>query len=645
MRRLGALALVSLGAAAPAWTASAGGPTAEALELRAREASFEDWRPGRGAWEARGDVRPADAGQRGFFGAGAARLGPGGRLAQEIRTTVEVAGERLEAGIWVRFEEETGLRVGLELSLSAVTESGGERVLARARLRESAPRAGDWRYLETEPSALVGLDERALRLELVNLGGGAVAVDFVQLGRAGTVDGHPRRRVGANYVGRYRSPRFGGCTTEPSSSGERWRNWSWTAPPACDPDFLELAHDPDGGPAVERPGGRRDLAIGTSRSSHELPLIGAYDSRDPAVLELHLELAAAAGIDHLIYDHQGLALGLQTRAQGREAINLDTFDALVEVAEVSPTDVKLALMVEPKVHLLGWVQGQPTFEARLLGFAEDLVALALQMRGKRCALRHDGRLVVFVFRSGLCQPGGACLDTEAWAFVRDHVLARTGEELLLVADAPTEVGSVLEGLTRWQLVRSELLRYRRFEDLRLGVPSLPAPELASLRDHARALAQGVEVWRAESPAERIAIHTVWPGFDDSGVAGWGQPNLTGEDGESLCVRVASDFEGAFYATTVDAALEQGAEWIQVATFNDWNEGTQIEPAWHPELHALLPRDATGSAAADYAFARLRATRQWVEAFKGRPSGGRPLAAIVADYLGRARLDPALALYD
>ena len=65
-------------------------------------------------------------------------------------------------------------------------------------------------------------------------------------------------------------------------------NWGW--------HWTMNAFDPE-----KQPQGKRSIA------SHYYPLIGPYDSGDPAVLEYHLLLMKLAGIDGVIADWYGLS--------------------------------------------------------------------------------------------------------------------------------------------------------------------------------------------------------------------------------------------------------------------------------------------------------------------------------------------------
>lgn len=637
----------------------------EREELPLIDASFEVWSPLSGGWQTSGPVSigPTTEERAGYYGAGYAALGGGGRIEQRVGlgarpgcVSALLPGERLEAGAWLAFEGETGLprvpqpALFVEIEVFASAQgSSVERRVARARWNPTQADADAWVRLETEPEGVLGLNETRLRVCLTSTVDGALAVDFVQLGQHHGVDGNPRRRVGASYVGRYRSPLFAGALLAPATAQGRWRNWYWQTPPACDGAFSSFFHSPDcaTSPTCLRANGRRDVAVSVEAPEPSLPLIGAYDSRDPDVLRYHLELAAAAGIDHFIYNWQGQLLAEQDLQQGGEALNAGTFEALLAAASAPGCDLKVATMYEPKVHLLGWVQGQSTLEQKVAGITADLAWLAQSLRGSRAALRRDGRLVVFLFRNLGCDPSGTqCLDEAVWAGVRADVLVQTGEDLFFVGDAPPQANSALEGFTRWRLIARDLLRYRTWNDARLGIPTTPAPSLDVLETHVEDLAREVADWAALDDAGRLGVLTVWPHFDDTGVGGWSVPNLAGEDGAPLCVRVLDDFDGALYPTTVDAAFEHGFDWVQIATWNDWNEETRIEPAFHRELLAPVPVGQPPSAAVhEHVFGRLEATRQWIEAFKGHPSRGPALRAVALRYLALARRLPQVIEYD
>jgi len=122
----------------------------------------------------------------------------------------------------------------------------------------------------------------------------------------------------------------------------------------------------------------------------------------------------------------------------------------------------------------------------------------------------------------------------------------------------------------------------------------------------------------------------------------GEQNLIGDDGQSLCVRVASELGGAFYATTWASALRSDCDWVQIATWNDWNEGTQIEPRWNANYSSFaLAGVVPPPSIQQQVFRRAFDTQSAIANFKGVAAGSGPtpadIEACAAEYLRRARI--------
>jgi len=599
----------------------------------------------------------------GYRGTGCARLiGNSATLERVVRLTGEVdelcAGQVAEAGAWVRIDEGAALGAQpsaydeVRLTVSARMNDGTTpELLAEARWRPTSGSREDWIYLETTPigSGLVPAGTTELELVFTSSISGSVRIDGVALGQQHALDGNPERMVGLNYVGRYRSPLYPFSLGELSDSGNNWRNWHWVEPPGPDQSFTGFQHDPDcsTSPACFRLNGRRDVAVSTESGDDDIPLIGAYDSRDPDVLRYHVELAEAMGIDFLVYEYLGHKLAAQNEQQGSEAINEETFESILELLEDPQYSLKTAVMYEPKVHMQGWVWGEPSMFDKKNGIADDLKYLVEYYEDARGLLRRNGQIVVFLFRDRSCNGNGTqCLDADDWADVLDWVEWDTGERVFLIADALPTAGAPFGGMSRWDLVSRELLRYRTFADAAAGTPTAPEPNVAALELHSAQRHDLGRNWELGDPWRRLHVPIVWPGFDDTGVAGWGLNNLTGEDGQPLGVRVADPLGGAFYRTTVNSALGSGARWVQIATWNDWNEATRIEPAWDPDF-------ATGPFASlvldkrvqRHVFGRALETQSWIADFKGITVQPAKIPRIAMRYLVEAALNPAVTQYD
>jgi len=624
-----------------------------------------DFESGAGAWitDSASQAGWTDEITGGYRGTGCARLSGNTAWIEHV-TAIDGApgGPRLqhiaEAGAWLRVDD--GALLGnipsaadeVRLVVRARNGFGGTGdAIAEAHWQPRQWEMGRWVYLETTPlgSGAIPLDAVELVVTISSNIEGVVRVDDVALGEQASVDGNPVQMVGCNYVGRYRSPLYPLGAGNLGDAGENWRNWRWVAPPAPDANHTGFAHDPECGTSTAcfRTNGRRDLAIGTELGDNVLPLIGAYDSRDDDVLRYHAELAEALGVDFFIYDYLGHSLAVQNELQGREALNEESFESLLDALDDPARSLKVAPMYEPKVHMQGWVGGEPSLFDKKNGIYVDLLYYVEQHGNARGSLRRNGQLVVFLFRDRSCNGNGSqCLVAGDWAEILDWVEWDTGERLFLLADSLPTDGSPFGGMSRWDLVSRSFLRYRTFDDAAAGTPTTPAPDVDALALHSAQRHDLGRDWALADPRERLHVPIVWPGFDDTGVAGWGMNNLNGEDGAPLGVRVADPLGGAFYRTTIDSAVGSGADWVQIATWNDWNEGTRIEPAYDPRFVAspflsLIMRRRVSR----HVFGRAFETQAWIAEWKGTTAQPARVPRIAMRYLIDAAQDPVVTQYD
>ena len=103
----------------------------------------------------------------------------------------------------------------------------------------------------------------------------------------------------------------------------------------------------------------------------------------------------------------------------------------------------------------------------------------------------------------------------------------------------------------------------------------------------------------------ICSPSVSPGFDNHQAVATGQLFVDRQN-------------GARYDAMWQAAISAGSEWISVTTFNEWHEGTQIEPAqqFTGGARSYTGYDGTyGAAASDAPDAYLNRTAHWVRIFE------------------------------
>lgn len=599
-----------------------------------------------------------------YYGSGMVLLDGPTRITQGFDLSLQsdhpALGDRPEVGLWLYLRGDVALPPRADpnqwfdvLVLARTTQAGRPDVeVARLRFHPTADQVGRWMYLETESQGLLPAASQ-VEVQVIKNFPGQAALDFIQVGQAGYADGNPPRLVTAGYVGWYRSPLAVESVASPTDPRAIWGNWAWTTPPYGDPNNNSLAHNPDcnTSPNCLRSTGRRDGAVGVIDGPGFLPLAGTYDSRDEDVLRLHVEQAHAIGLHSFVFDWLGHALDQQTALPGESTPNAGALEGLFDAAESGPSDLKIGLLLEPKVHMLGWVAGQPSFDDRKQGIAADLIWYLRRYGSRRALWRREGRPVVFIFEPGICMPSGPCLQDDDWQDISAWVTAATGEVPELIAGQPPAVGAqAFAGAMRWRLLGPPILRFGSYTDFVLGIER--SPSLADVEAFSRGVDQEASDWAALDAA-RYSVAMAWPGFDDSGVAGWGQPNGVGSDGLPLAVRVCgpqlSSRPGAFLAATGRGLQRSEANWLHLATWNDWNESTALEASYSQAYVDALRQGRVPSLRSEQdVLGRLRAARGLVQGWLSKAGEQTPqaneLESITRRYV-RATLTGSVVAYD
>jgi hypothetical protein len=250
-------------------------------------------------------------------------------------------------------------------------------------------------------------------------------------------------------------------------------------------------------------------------ASHYHPLIGPYDSGDPDVLEYHALLMRLAGIDGVIFDWYGTVDLLDYAVVHRNA------SAFVDQA--AKAGLSFAVCYEdqtiPKLAERGLlVQGD-----RVAHAGHEIEWLRAHWFGKPEYLQLDGRPVLLSFgRDGLT-------DNE-WQQVLG---AAEGAPLYL---SEHERRPAAAGAFDWPKPREGLKAQREFfKSARKWKTAMP-----------------VAFPRFHDIYEQAKLHPSWGRIDDD--------------------------NGKTFATTLDDAIGSQLPLIQICTWNDWGEGTIIEPS-------------------------------------------------------------------
>jgi hypothetical protein len=269
-------------------------------------------------------------------------------------------------------------------------------------------------------------------------------------------------------------------------------------------------------PERSDPEGRRAIA------SHYYPLIGPYDSADPDVLEYHTLLMKVAGIDGVVADWYG-----------SEDFN-----------DYATIHRRTSALFE-------------SLKRRGLKFAvcyEDRVLRAMSERGKWTpaqAVEHGETHLRF------CE--------EKW-FEEPAYVTLQGRPLLMV------FGPDFLGPSQWEAVLKGMRQAPAFFTLHERRPpavgSFAWPPMWAAKDGVLD-AKGLDAYLDRfDKQEGLKIDCAFPGFHDIYKEAGVQPShgfLDARDGET-------------FRHTLGRAVASGSPLVQVATWNDFGEGTCVEPS-------------------------------------------------------------------
>lgn len=252
-----------------------------------------------------------------------------------------------------------------------------------------------------------------------------------------------------------------------------------------------------------------------SIASWYTPTIGPYDSSDPAVIEYQLLTMKLAGIDGVIVDWYG-------RAEFRDHAALHRATTRI-VEAAARLGMSFAICYEDQTIPALVEAGRIGAADRVSHAAGELRWLADHWFGLPSYARLDGKPLLLSF-------GHAGLDDEEWTKVLDE-LATPVAYLSEHRRRPAAVGAF-----DWPVPQEGIAAVKAFNE------------------------------RSGEWPQRIPV--VYPRFHDIYAeakvhASWGH---------------VADDDGATFRETLAAALGTRAPIIQVATWNDWGEGTIVEPS-------------------------------------------------------------------
>jgi hypothetical protein len=281
-------------------------------------------------------------------------------------------------------------------------------------------------------------------------------------------------------------------------------------------DYADALHNPDD--LLEN--GHRDIA------TTAYPLTDVYDSSDPMAIEYQFLLMKLAGIDGVIVDWDG------------RRINPYRHEALMKILPyLAKYHLKLILCLEEWCGY--WPKGTfPDRKAELAAAAAEIRWMMDNLVNNQIYGTVGGRKPVIIFRK---EPTQWFTPVE-WEQLRP-LIADHGGALIFGEGFVTPFAHVSDGRYFWAGSGTLAECERQYTNFL----TLNQPEIQT------------------SPP--LVFGSAMPYFNDSPVWGWGGGP-----------RISPAYQGQRFKRAWELSIEHHTDLVQLVTWNDWNEGTQIEPA-------------------------------------------------------------------
>lgn len=301
-------------------------------------------------------------------------------------------------------------------------------------------------------------------------------------------------------------------------------------------------------------------------NSTHYPQLGPYDSHAPELIAQHCAWCKEAGIDGLIVSWWG-----------KGSFTDRAMEKILDACQESGLEVTIYYETVPEPQTPG-------------AAAEDVLYVLNQYGDHPAWLSVDDNPVVFVYGRAVGELGLA-----GWVGTIAEVNRRySGQAVFLGDQFSPAAARVFDGVHTYNPVGS--FREKSLEEIHQWCQST-YPEWVAMADACR----------------RISTITVIPGYDDTKIR---EPGLA-----------VGRFGGKLYKLQWEQVLEADPHWALITSFNEWYEGSEIEPS------------------AEYGTQYLEQTAEWAARFKAKgprhnppePAAGESAATRSLSWLGDRRV--------
>lgn len=344
---------------------------------------------------------------------------------------------------------------------------------------------------------------------------------------------------------------FAGCSGEKTEKPDErvfCFYYNWYGNVKTDGEEIHWSHNIIGNDSYDGPLTR--IPGGEDLASNFYPQLGDYSSKNPEVIAKHVEMMAKADIGVIVVTWWG-----------KNDIGTPSLPTLFD--EAAKHDIKICFHIEP-------YSGRSAESVR-----DNIKALIDEYGSKPAFYKMNGKPCFFVYDSYL-------IPSENWA----RVLSPDGDQTI----RGTNYDSIVIGL--WVKENDgETIADAGFDGFYtyFGSDGFTYGSTSSNW-------KSMEAW-AEANG-KIFIPCVGPGYNDTRIRPWNVS--TTRDREN----------GKYYQRMFGAAISSGAKHIGITSFNEWHEGTQIEPAIPMKCEAYTYLDYSPLESDWYLNETRRMIREW-----------------------------------
>ena len=256
-----------------------------------------------------------------------------------------------------------------------------------------------------------------------------------------------------------------------------------------------------------------------SDSAH-YPEGGPYDSTNSEIIEKHMKEAKEAGIDTFIVSWWGI-----NSYETKEALSI-----ILDKAQ--KYDITISLYYEDNDH--------NSTEDRIEHGLKDLKFIYNEYAKHPAFLKVNGKPVLFIYKRAIHQ-----MKWKEWAVIINRFKKETNNNFSFMVDYQSSIAStIFDGLHTYNLTSVA-----------------QSKSLNKIKNNLENRYKNINNMAVKNNI--ISTLTVIPGFDSRKIGG--DTHIARRNGE-------------LYSIMWEKALEINPDWIVITSWNEWHEGTEIEPS-------------------------------------------------------------------